>query len=168
MCVRARKTNGFSTFSLFFTFEHFSFCTFALVRVLRGITNGFYHFQNACACFFMKSPAKLTKSQNACGCSAVGEPRLFCRTSPVFLTFFFLRCVHPQAGPKKVEPLFSCFFHFRNVAVVHTPLEILTKCCSGPKETPIFVFSVFAIFTKCACGPCGVKNSLFTKKHRNR
>ena len=158
----------FQFFLFFFIFEHFSFCTFALVRVLRGITNGFDHFQNACVCFFMKSPAKLTKSQNACGCSAVGATSVCCRTSNGFLTFFFLRDVDPQDSCRKVGTLFSCFFHFRNVAVVHTPLEILTKCLCGPRKTPIFDLSVFVIFTKSACGPCGVKNSLFTKKHRNR
>ena len=167
MCVRAAKTNEKSLFPRFRTLDRFALCAFALVRVLRGITNGFYQFQNACACFFMKSPAKLTKSQNACGCSAVGERHLFCRTSPVFLTFFLVRRRSTARTSKSINTFFM-FFHFRNVAVVHTPLEILTKCCSGPKETPIFVFSVFAIFTKCACGPCGVKNSLFTKKHRNR
>ena len=115
----------------------------------------------------MKSPAKLTKSQNACGCSAVGETIQNCRTSNGFLTFFFAIRRSARESSKSWNH-FSCFFHFRNVAVVHTPLEILTKCCSGPKKTLIFDLSVFAKFTKSACGPCGVKNSLFAKKHRNR
>ena len=103
---------------IFFTFEHFSFCTFALVRVLRGITNGFDHFQNACVCFFMKSPAKLTKSQNACCCSAVGDTWFFCRTSNGFLTFFFARRKSAGQLPKSHNPFFMIFS--------------LSKCCCGP------------------------------------
>ena len=56
-----------------------------------------------------------------------------------------------------------------------------SECCCGPHAArsfyenvlwPIrrwhFVLSIFANFTECACSPCGVKNSLFTKKRRNR
>ena len=44
---------------------------------------------------------------------------------------------------------------FEEIVLWHTPRSHL-------------VFSIVVIFAKCACGPCGVKNSLFTKKHRNR
>ena len=60
----------------------------------------------------MKSPAKLTKSQNACGCSAVGGTRPFCRTSNGFLTFFFSRDVDPQDSCRKAWLIFHVFFTF--------------------------------------------------------
>ena len=83
-----------------------------------------------------------------------------------FLTFF-LRVVDQGGGRTQSIPRFSLFFHFQNVAVAHMPLNIFTELCCGPQETPIFAFSIFAIFTECACSPRGVKNSMLTKKHRN-
>ena len=116
----------------------------------------------------MNHQLEITKSKMCCGPHAVSDASGFCRTSPVFLTFSFLRDVDTGDSCRPTTPGKSCFFQLRNVAVAHTPLKVLTKCCCGPKETPCFVFSIFANFTKCACSPRGVKNSLFTKKHRNR
>ena len=118
--------------------------------------------------FFHEFPAETHEITKCVWLQRRGWHEDIFRTSQVFLFFLFLRYVDLQAGHRKAWSLFHVFFHFRNVAVVYAPLGILTKCCCGRKEAPIFVFSVFAIFAKCACGLGGVKNSLFTKKHRNR
>ena len=92
---------------------------------------------------------------HVCGENADGH--LFCFTSAAkMLTFSLVRRF----------PMCECLF----VAMYcRTPaaLRILMKSCCGPHAVNIFVFHVFLLFAKCVCGPHGVKNSMFTQKHRN-
>ena len=100
---------------------------------------------------------KISKIKLSHVCGETAERHLFCFTSPAKMLTFSLVRRFPYA-----ERRFVAVYCKTTAALIISP-----ESCCAPHTCQHFIFSLFMIFTECACSPCGVKNSLFTKKHRN-
>ena len=95
---------------------------------------------------------------------------IFCRTSPVVLTFFFWpHHSHPFIN-REVRAISVARNRFSSYVKTYckTPakLKILTKHIEFPRLYSFSIFGFLNNFQECACSPCPVNNLLMRKKLR--
>ena len=103
-------------------------------------------------------------------CGETTARPIFCRTSAVVLTFFFLPLHSRPFIYRKVRAISFAQNRFSSYIKTYykTPakLKILTKHIEFPRLYSFSILWILNNFQECACSPCPVNNLLMRKKRR--
>ena len=106
---------------------------------------------------------KIFKMEMSHVCGGNAERRPFCFTSAAVLIIFFhvFTCVHLSTAkclPKSFGETQIFATYCKTPAALRIP-SLLSYVCGGDA-------TLFYVFSKCACSPHAVKNSIISKKHQ--
>ena len=110
---------------------------------------------------------KIFKMEMSHVCGGNAEPRPFCFTSAAVLIIFFHVFIRVHLSTAKCLPKSTNQTQiFATYCKTPAALTISTKHIKFPRLYSFSCCYLFDVFSKCACSPHAVKNSIISKKHQ--